>query len=104
MTGSSGATHPALRDRETVQRRDRTCVHPQCNRPARECDCDHTVPFAEGGPTCPCNLAPLCRHHHRLKTLAGWHYWKLGPPGTYLWTDPHGLHYLRTPDGTTAVA
>ena len=76
-------------------------MHPHCNRPARRCDCDHIEPFDSGGVTCPtCNLAPLCRHHHRLKTLAGWRYWMLGPPGTYLWADPHGLLYLRTRDGT----
>jgi len=92
---------PAARDREIVERRDRTCVHPDCSRPARHCDCDHITPFDAGGVTCPtCNLAPLCRHHHRLKTLAGWRYWMLGPPGTYLWADPHGLLYLRTRDGT----
>ncbi|WP_157544619.1 hypothetical protein [Nocardioides halotolerans] len=49
------------------------------------------------------NLAPLCRHHHRLKTLAGWRYWPLGPPGTYLWRDPHGLLFVRTRDGTRAL-
>ena len=94
---------PTDRDRATVKRRDRTCVHPNCNRPARQCDCDHITPYDQGGPTCPCNLAPLCRHHHRLKTHAGWRYWMLGPPGTYLWRDPHGLLYLRTRDGTRAL-
>jgi hypothetical protein len=97
---------PSARDREIVERREPTCVHPHCTRPARHCDCDHIQPFDTdnpnaGGVTCPtCNLAPLCRHHHRLKTLAGWRYWKLGPPGTYLWQDPHGLLYLRTRHGT----
>ncbi len=92
---------PSVRDRDLVARRDRTCVHPHCTRPARHCDCDHITSYDTGGPTCPhCNLAPLCRHHHRLKTHAGWRYWKLGPPGTYLWRDPHGLLYLRTRDGT----
>ncbi len=94
---------PTARDRATIRRRDRTCVHPNCNRPARQCDCDHITPYDQGGPTCPCNLAPLCRHHHRLKTHAGWRYWMLGPPGTYLWRDPHGLLYLRTRDGTRAL-
>lgn len=92
---------PSAQDREILERRDRTCVHPHCNRPARHCDCDHISAFDTGGVTCPtCNLAPLCRHHHRLKTLAGWRYWMLGPPGMYLWADPHGLLYLRTPHGT----
>jgi hypothetical protein len=96
---------PSARDLDTVRRRDRTCVHPHCNRPARRCDCDHVTAFGQRGPTCPrCNLAPLCRHHHRLKTLAGWRYWMLGPPGAYLWRDPHGLLYLRTRDGTRALA
>ncbi|QGH70394.1 hypothetical protein [Pseudactinotalea sp. HY158] len=63
-----------------------------------------------GGATCPCNLAPLCRAHHRLKTHAhtdsasrgrhaAWSYAKLDT-GTYLWTGPHGIRLLRTPWGT----
>ena len=91
---------PTTLDRQIVELRDKTCVHPWCNRAARKCDCDHITPFDAGGVTCPkCNLAPLCRHHHRLKTHAGWRYWKVGPD-IYLWTDPPGLRYLRTPDGT----
>lgn len=91
---------PSALDRRIVELSTRRCVHPYCNRAARTSDCDHIVPFDEGGVTCPkCNLAPLCRHHHRLKTHAGWHYWKLGP-GFWLWRDPHGLIYLRTQDGT----
>jgi hypothetical protein len=74
---------PSTADRLEVELRDRTCVHPYCTRPACQCDCDHVVPFdpdnPERGPTCPCNLAPLCRHHHRLKTLAGWRYIVIEP-------------------------
>ena len=47
----------------------------------------------EGGPpaqTNPANLACLCRRHHRLKTFTGWSYEHAGP-GTYRWTNPHGL-------------
>ena len=77
-----------------------TCVFPWCAKSARRCDCDHGVPFAAGGPTCECNLAPLCRHHHRLKTHAGWRYTRV-EPGVYLWTDPHHQRFLRDRDGTT---
>ena len=62
---------------------DVTCVFPFCTRPARGCragehdaDCDHITPYgpyATGRPA-RCNLAPLCRRHHRLKTHGGWRY------------------------------
>ncbi len=92
---------PSELDKRIVRLAAPRCVHPQCTRRARSCDIDHIRPFdPDRGPTCPrCNLAPLCRHHHRLKTLAGWRYWKLDPT-TYLWVDPHGLMYLRERDGT----
>lgn len=91
---------PSRLDREILELAAPTCVHPGCQRPARRCDGDHITAFDAGGVTCPkCNLAPLCRHHHRLKTHAGWRYWKLAP-ATYLWADPHGLLYLRAGDGT----
>jgi hypothetical protein len=47
---------------------DETCVFPWCTRPARGTDCDHVVPHADGGSMCSCNIARLCRRHHRLKT------------------------------------
>ncbi len=82
------------------------CVFPWCTKSSARCDADHTRPHAEGGSTCICNLAPLCRHHHRLKTHTAWGYRPLdalADPGTYLWTDPHGLTYLRQPTGTIAL-
>jgi hypothetical protein len=86
--------------------RDGTCVFPWCTRPARRADCDHIWPHTRGGPTCTCNLAPLCRPHHRLKTHghAGtlWTYTML-EPGTYLWASPHGLTFLRDHHGTRDV-
>lgn len=67
---------------EQAELRDQTCVFPWCTRPARRChsaeghscDHDHVVPHARGGPTCTCNIAPLCRRHHRLKTHGSWSY------------------------------
>ncbi|MPV51190.1 hypothetical protein GCG21_14485 [Pseudactinotalea sp. HY160] len=98
--------------------RDRTCVFPACARPARDCDADHIDPWKTdaqgdltGGPTCTCNLASLCRRHHRWKThnhpgqpqgRGSWSYVTLGP-GTYYWSGPMGLRFLRTPTGTSEV-
>ena len=91
------------RHAEITAVRDRTCVFPWCTRSARRCDTDHTIPASRGGPTCPCNLAPLCRRHHRIKTHGGWTYTTL-EPGHYLWTSKHGYSYLRDPDGTLDVS
>ena len=65
-----------------VALRDKTCVFPWCSRPARRCDKDHSVPHSSGGPTCPCNLAPLCRRHHRIKTHGAWTYRRSSPAPT----------------------
>lgn len=83
------------------------CVFPWCAKTSARADLDHTVPYDRGGATALDNLAPLCRHHHRLKTHTGWSYRPLDPlgdPGVYLWTDPHNIGYLRTPIGTTLVS
>jgi hypothetical protein len=81
---------------------DVTCVFPWCSRPARATDCDHVQPHGEGGPTCSCNIARLCRRHHRLKTHTAWRYVVL-ERGSYLWTSPHGYQLLRDGDGTLDV-
>ena len=104
-TAHDPADSPVVPDRhrELVAVRDQTCVFPWCTRPARGCDCDHTVPHNRAGPTCPCNLAALCRRHHRVKTHGGWTYTTL-EPGTYLWRSPHGYQYLRDPTGTEDIS
>jgi len=79
-----------------------TCVFPWCTRPSRRCDHDHRVPHARGGDSCDCNIAPLCRHHHRLKTHAGWRYTLLEPL-RFLWSDPYGQQFLTDPGGTLDV-
>ncbi|GAA1479219.1 hypothetical protein GCM10009623_36650 [Nocardioides aestuarii] len=93
------------RIREHIALRDQHCVFPWCTRPARSCDCDHVrswTPDGTGGPTCTCEIAPLCRSHHRLKTHAAWSYTTI-EPGTYLWTSPHGYQFLRDHTGTVDV-
>ncbi|GAB2884646.1 HNH endonuclease [Nocardioides pacificus] len=86
-----------------------SCVFPWCTRPARKlkpdghrADCDHVQEHAAGGSTCSCNLAPLCRRHHRHKTHSPWSYTVIDP-GTFLWTSPQGYQYLRDHTGTLDV-
>jgi kynurenine formamidase len=82
-----------------------TCVFPWCTHPARRCDRDHIEPWTTdqgGGPTTTDNLAPLCRHHQRLKTHTAWAYRRL-EPRVFLWTDPSGHHYLHHHGGTRVV-
>lgn len=79
-----------------------TCVFPWCSRPSHRCDLDHRVAYDAGGASCDCNLAPLCRRHHRLKTHRGYRY-TLIEPGTFLWSTPHGLQLLRGATGTRDV-
>src|SRR4029450_4048078 len=76
---------------EQVQLTHPTCVFPWCTRPARalrpdehDADCDHRVPYALVKRSCSCNLAPLCRRHHRVKTHGGSTYYALDR-GTYGW-------------------
>jgi hypothetical protein len=80
--------------REQVMLTHPTCVFMHCTRPSRSCDCDHIIDFDSGGPTCSCNLAPLCRFHHRLKTHGGWSYERIGPR-IFRWTSPLGHVYIN---------
>ncbi|GAA3822202.1 HNH endonuclease signature motif containing protein [Nocardioides panacisoli] len=79
-----------------IRLRDPHCAFPNCHRSAEACDLDHAKPHAEGGTTCPCNLVPLCRRHHRAKTFSQWRY-VIVEPGTYLWIAPNDRHFLLDP-------
>ena len=87
---------PSRRLRHLVIARDPTCTAAGCRRAATRCDLDHTVPYDQGGRTCECDLAPLCRHHHRCKQSEGWRL-EQPQPGVLRWTTPAGRRYLRTP-------
>ena len=76
--------------------RNAQCTAPGCGRPAARCDLDHTVAWDQGGITCECGLAPLCRHHHRCKQAEGWHLAQPGP-GVLVWRTPAGRTYATTP-------
>jgi Domain of unknown function (DUF222) len=79
-----------------VRCRDLTCRWPGCDRPAMDCDVDHTIPYAQGGPTHPSNLKCYCRTHHLVKTFWGWAEQQL-PDGTLILTSPAGHTYVTTP-------
>ncbi|KAB2812132.1 hypothetical protein F9L07_09975 [Pimelobacter simplex] len=87
------------RHRQQVELRDHTCRFPYCTRAATRCDLDHATPHGRGGPTCPCNLVPLCRRHHRAKTHSQWRY-RVTKIGTYLWRSPSGFHFEVSHRGT----
>lgn len=73
-----------------------TCAFPGCPRPASACDLDHRVPYDQGGATCPCNVSPLCRRHHRAKQAEGWRFAE--HDGRLVWTTPAGKTYTVRPD------
>jgi hypothetical protein len=79
-----------------VRCRDLTCRWPGCDHPAYDCDLDHTIPHANGGPTHASNLKCYCRTHHLVKTFWGWRDQQL-PDGTLILTSPSGHTYVTTP-------
>jgi len=87
------------RHRQQVELRDRTCRFPYCTRAAMRCALDHARPHGRGGPTCPCNLVPLCRRHHRAKTHSQWRY-QVTKIGTYVWQSPAGFRFEVSHRGT----
>ena len=87
--------HPSRKLQHLIRARSGTCTAPGCARPAAACDLDHTVPWDQGGLTCECGLAPLCRRHHRCKQAEGWHL-EQPEPGLLVWRVPSGRVYATT--------
>ncbi len=89
----------ALRRRPTAQQRRMIrallpyCSFPGCRMPAIGSDLDHTVDYAERGPTTVRNQVPLCRRHHRAKHRGGWRYRRVDRVSVR-WTSPLGRSYL----------
>jgi hypothetical protein len=91
---------------EHVRARDRMCAWPGCPLPADLADLDHSTsahppPGADADPadlgeTSDDNMEPLCRHHHRLKTEAGF-VLRHVRAGVFEWTDPSGHRYRVQP-------
>ncbi len=87
---------PSRKLRHLVRARNARCSAPGCARPAARCDLDHTLAWDHGGLTCECDLAPLCRHHHRCKQAEGWQL-DQPEPGVLIWRTPAGRAYVTHP-------
>lgn len=76
-------------------------VFPYASSLSRRLDRDHTVPYDADGPpgqTGEPNLGKLVRHHHRIKTHAGWTVEQRD--NRFTWTTPHGRVYVTDGRGT----
>ena len=87
---------PSRSLRHKIHARTPACSYRGCRRPATQCDDDHTTAWHRGGLTCQCNLAPLCRRHHRMKQRDGWTLTQ-PKPGLMIWQAPSGRCYSTTP-------
>ena len=87
---------PSRKLQHLIRARNARCTAPGCGRPAAGCDLDHTVAWDNGGITCECDLAPLCRHHHRVKQANGWRL-EQPEPGLLIWHTPSGRSYTTRP-------
>lgn len=95
IDGGITRRRPTAAQRRKVQILNPTCVHPGCRMPAVDCDIDHTTQYSERPITCSGDLAPLCRHHHRIRHEYGWTYRRLAN-GDHLFTTPLGVTHTTT--------
>jgi len=91
---------PTTAMRDYVDARDRHCRFPGCLVTAARCDNDHTKAWETGGATCSCNMAPLCRRHHRRKQAQDWQLHIDRESNNARWTTPHTGH-ANAPPWTT---
>jgi Domain of unknown function (DUF222) len=73
-----------------------TCTMPGCSRPSTGCEIDHRHERHDGGRTDKCNLKPLCKMHHQLKTKGRWRV-DQHLDGSETWTSYLGFTYSKRP-------
>ena len=86
---------PTVKQQRRITSRYRRCVWPGCRMPSVDCDIDHRTPHGDGGCTHDHNLAPVCRHHHRIRHQARWSYQRLAN-GDHQWRSSLGLTYTTS--------
>ncbi len=86
---------PTASQHRDVETRDHACIFPGCRMPAIDCDLDHRTRWVDGGETTTDNLAPLCRHDHRIRHQAGWTHQPL-PNGDHQWITKLGHTYTTS--------
>ncbi|MBJ8344589.1 HNH endonuclease signature motif containing protein, partial [Antrihabitans sp. YC2-6] len=92
-----GSYRPSENQQDYVRALWGSCMFPNCDVPAWDCDIDHNKAYnhvnpAEGGQTAVENLGPFCRKHHRGKTFGGWELIR-HEDGTLTITSPLGMTY-----------
>lgn len=90
---------PTTAQTRYLDARDVHCRFTGCTRPVHECDHDHTVDYARGGPTDVRYLCGECRRHHVLRHGTGWTVIPRAD-GVFEWIDPDGRHYRDRPPPT----
>lgn len=99
--GHPGAHRVPRRLGRFLRVRAQGCEWPGYRARATRCDLDHDLAWPDG-PTCACNLDPLCRHHHRVEQT-GWTKTRRRS-GDVTRSRPTGRPYLAAAQGLTPLA
>ena len=86
---------PSRKLKHLIRARTARCAAPGCGAQAITSEIDHTTPHP-AGPSCQCNLGPLCKRHHHAKHAPGWNLQQT-QPGVMRWTTPSGRTYTTHP-------
>ncbi len=71
------------------------CTFPNCPTPIHWCQIDHTIDFADGGPTSVTHGVPACRHHNNDAKKQGWKSTRIN--GRAAWIPPPWIDRQQKP-------
>jgi hypothetical protein len=90
--------------RLALQAVDGGCTFPNCPVPAGWCEIDHTINYAEGGPTDVAHGVLACRYENNQRKQQGWTSTRINGRAAWIpppWIDPEQkpqYNYLHNPD------